>query len=229
MAIVPQEDLPFALPKKKQNLVPMDDLPTDLSEIQKTYAASEVPLAAAKSFLPSAGQAISNIVGAVTSPKESFENLMQATSGGLYNLMPEGMQKSTQERMQNFAVNAQNKSKEYLDLAEKAEASGNFDLSKKYQKFAADEFKNRPKDPLRPETTRRDPVSFISKKVTESFQDAKFLPTVMNIVRNDFKNKRDIYVFTTDDVVTFNDVGNNQVLDAVKYGNSLFCGSVFGL
>jgi hypothetical protein len=80
---------------------------------------------------------------------------------------------------------------------------------------AADEFKNRPKDPLRPETTRRDPVSFISKKVTESFQDVKFLPTVMKIVRNDFKNKRDIYVFTTDDVVTFNDVGNNQVLDAI--------------
>jgi hypothetical protein len=142
MAIVPQEDLPFALPKKKQNLVPMDDLPTDLSEIQKTYAASEVPLAAAKSFLPSAGQAISNIVGAITSPKESFENAMQATSGGLYNLMPEGMQKGTQERFQNFAINAQNKSKEYLDLAEQAEASGNFDLSKKYQKFAEDEFKN---------------------------------------------------------------------------------------
>jgi len=80
---------------------------------------------------------------------------------------------------------------------------------------AADEFKNRPKDPLRPETTRRDPVSFISKKVTESFQDAKFLPTVMNIVRNDFKNKRDIYVFTTDDVVTFRDIGNNQVLNAI--------------
>ena len=80
---------------------------------------------------------------------------------------------------------------------------------------AADEFKNRPKDPLRPETTRRDPVSFLSKKVTESFQDAKFLPTVMNIVRNDFKNKRDIYVFTTDDVVTFRDVGNNQVLNAI--------------
>ena len=80
---------------------------------------------------------------------------------------------------------------------------------------AADEFKNRPKDPLRPETTRRDPVSFLSKKVTESFQDAKFLPTVMNIVRNDFQNKRDIYVFTTDDVVTFRDVGNNQVLNAI--------------
>ena len=142
MAIVPQEDLPFALPKKKQNLVPMDDLPTDLSEIQRTYAASEVPLEAVKSFIPSAGQAVSNIVGAVTSPKESFENLMQATSGGLYNLMPEGMQKNTQERMQNFAINSQNKSKEYLDLAEEAEASGNFDLSKKYQKFAEDEFKN---------------------------------------------------------------------------------------
>jgi len=80
---------------------------------------------------------------------------------------------------------------------------------------AADEFKNRPKDPLRPMTERRGPVSFLSKKVTESFQDVKFLPTIMNIVRNDFKNKRDIYVFTTDDVVTFNDVGNNDVLNAI--------------
>jgi hypothetical protein len=80
---------------------------------------------------------------------------------------------------------------------------------------AADEFKNRPKEPLRPMTERRGPVSFLSKKVTESFQDVKFLPAVMNIVRNDFKNKRDIYVFTTDDVVTFNDVGNNDVLNAI--------------
>ena len=79
----------------------------------------------------------------------------------------------------------------------------------------ADEFKNRPKDPLRPETDRRGPVSFISKKVTESFQDVKFLPTVMKIVRNDFQNKRDIYIFTTDDVVTFRDVGNNQVLNEI--------------
>jgi hypothetical protein len=80
---------------------------------------------------------------------------------------------------------------------------------------AADEFKNRPKEPLRPMTERRGPVSFLSKKVTESFQDVKFLPAVMNIVRNDFKNKRDIYVFTTEDVVTFNDVGNNEVLNAI--------------
>lgn len=80
---------------------------------------------------------------------------------------------------------------------------------------AADEFKNRPKDPLRPETDRRGPVSFISKKVTESFQDVKFLPTAMKIVRNDFQNKRDIYIFTTDDVVTFRDIGNNQVLNAI--------------
>ena len=99
-----------------------------------------------------------------------------------------------------------------LDTTQKTIALDSTDMA---DARAADEFKNRPKDPLRPETTRRDPVSFISKKVTESFQDAKFLPTVMNIVRNDFKNKRDIYVFTTDDVVTFRDVGNNQVLNAI--------------
>ena len=99
-----------------------------------------------------------------------------------------------------------------LEAGEKTIALDSTDMA---DARAADEFKNRPKDPLRPETTRRDPVSFISKKVTESFQDVKFLPTVMKIVRNDFKNKRDIYVFTTDDVVTFNDVGNNQVLDAI--------------
>ena len=80
---------------------------------------------------------------------------------------------------------------------------------------AADEFKNRPKDPLRPMTDRRDPVSFLSKTILKTFQDVKFLPTIMNIVRNDFKNKRDIYVFTTDDVVTFNDVGNVGVLNAI--------------
>ena len=99
-----------------------------------------------------------------------------------------------------------------LEAGEKTIALDSTDMG---EARAADEFKNRPKDPLRPETTRRKPVSFLSKKVTESFQDAKFLPTVMNIVRNDFKNKRDIYVFTTDDVVTFRDVGNNQVLNAI--------------
>ena len=80
---------------------------------------------------------------------------------------------------------------------------------------AADEFKNRPKDPLRPQTDRRKPISFLSKTTLKTFQDVKFLPTIMNIVRNDFKNKRDIYVFTTDDVVTFNDVGNVGVLNAI--------------
>tara|TARA_R100000951_G_scaffold11532_2_gene9532 strand:- start:4225 stop:10845 length:6621 start_codon:yes stop_codon:yes gene_type:complete len=99
-----------------------------------------------------------------------------------------------------------------LEAGEKTIALDSTDMA---DARAADEFKNRPKDPLQPETDRRGPVSFISKKVTESFQDVKFLPTVMKIVRNDFQNKRDIYVFTTDDVVTFRDVGNNQVLNEI--------------
>jgi len=99
-----------------------------------------------------------------------------------------------------------------LDTREKTVALDSTDVG---DARVADEFKNRPKDPLRPETTRRDPVSFLSKTILKAFKDTKFLPTIMNIVRNDFKNKRDIYVFTTDDVVTFNDVGNTQVLNAI--------------
>jgi len=142
MAIVPQEDLPFTLEKKKPSIVPMEDLPTDLEAPKRSYKASEVPVEAVKSFLPSLGTAAGNIYEAVTDPVGSFEQLMQATSGGIIKMLPEKQQRETIQRFQKFAENSKAKSKEYLDLAEKAQNAGNYDLSQKYEKFAADEFKN---------------------------------------------------------------------------------------
>jgi hypothetical protein len=82
----------FDVPNKRQNVS---------EEPRRNYAASEVPLESLKNAPRSAGQAVSGLYQAATSPIDTLSTISQGIGGGFYNALPKKAQKFVNEVTEN--------------------------------------------------------------------------------------------------------------------------------
>jgi hypothetical protein len=65
---------------------------SEIPTTRRSYSLAQVPLEAGKNLSSSAGQFVSGVVQAVTSPLQTLQGITDIAVGGVYNLMPKAVQ-----------------------------------------------------------------------------------------------------------------------------------------